>query len=122
VSENVWEKPNNKNVLFQSSPLHYYIVSSDDGKVMGKTRKYQNNDVLSASEISQYAYCSYSWFLQRCGYKAQSPFLEPGKETHIALGEKIDGFQTRMRYARWYAILGFVALCIGFLFLLLGVV
>jgi len=97
-------------------------VSDDDGKVMGKTGKYQNNDVISASEISQYAYCSYSWFLQRRGYKAQSPFLEPGKKTHITLGEKIDGFQTRMWYARWYAILGFIALCIGFLFLLFEVI
>jgi hypothetical protein len=64
---------------------------------MGKPRKCHDNDIISASEIGQYAYCSYAWFLRRCGYKAQSPFLEPGKETHVALGEKIDGIQTKMK-------------------------
>lgn len=89
---------------------------------MGKSKLHKKDDVLSASEIGQYTYCSYAWFLQRCGYEAQSPFLGPGKEAHIALGKKIDGFQTRMQHARWYAILGFVALGIGFLFLLFEVV
>jgi hypothetical protein len=89
---------------------------------MGNTKLSKRNDVLSASEIGQYSYCSYAWFLQRCGYEAQSPHLEAGTEAHFALGEKIDGFQTRMRYARWYATLGFVAFCIGFLFLLFEVI
>lgn len=89
---------------------------------MRKQRKRHNNDVLSASEVSQFAYCSYSWFLRRCGYEPQSSSLEPGKEVHITLGEKIDSFQTRMQNARLYAIIGFITLCMGLFFLLLGVV
>jgi len=89
---------------------------------MEKLKNYSKSDVLSASEIGQYTYCSYAWLLQRYGYKAESPFLESGKRTHIALGNKIEGFEARMQDARWYAILGFLALCLAFLLFSFGVV
>jgi hypothetical protein len=89
---------------------------------MGKRKVLKKTDVLSASEIGQYRYCSCAWLLHRCGYEPQSPFLEPGKQVHVALGNTIDGFETKMQYARWYAILGLVVLCVAFLLLLFGVI
>jgi hypothetical protein len=89
---------------------------------MGKRKVLKKTDVLSASEIGQYRYCSCAWLLQRCGYEPQSPFLEPGKQVHVALGNTIDRFETKMHYARWYAILGLVVLCVAFLLLLFGVI
>jgi hypothetical protein len=85
--------------------------------MMGKTKVLKKTDVLSASEIGQYHYCSCAWMLQRCGYEPESPYLEIGKQIHVALGDTIDGFETKIHYARWYAILGFQVLCVAvFLF------
>jgi hypothetical protein len=89
---------------------------------MGKRLVIRKTDVLSASEIGQYTYCSYAWFLQRCGYEAQSPFLESGKQAHITLGDTIDGLEEKMRYSRWYALIGLAVLCVAFLLLLFGVI
>ncbi|VVB59487.1 Uncharacterised protein [uncultured archaeon] len=75
----------------------------------------KKTDVLSASEIGQYRYCSYAWWLQRCGYEPESQSLEPGKHVHVALGNTIDKFDKKLRYSQWYALLGSVVLCIAFL-------
>jgi len=84
---------------------------------MGKTKILKKTDVLSASEIGQYYYCSCAWMLQRCGYEPESKYLESGKQIHVALGDTIDGFETKIHYARWYTILGFLVLCVAvFLF------
>jgi hypothetical protein len=82
---------------------------------MGKQILLKKTNVISASEIGQYRYCSCAWFLQRCGYEPESPFLEPGKHVHVALGNTIDRFEVKLRYSRWYALLGSVVLCIAFL-------
>lgn len=92
------------------------------GGVMGKRVVSKKTDVLSASEIGHYIYCSHAWFLQRCGYKAESPFLEQGKQAHITLGDTIDSLDVKMRYSRWYLLLGLAVLCIAFLLLLFGVI
>jgi CRISPR/Cas system-associated exonuclease Cas4 (RecB family) len=89
---------------------------------MGKRSLVKKTDVLSASEIGQYMYCSCAWQLQRCGYEPESPFLESGKQVHVALGNTIDGFEAKMLYSRWYALLGFVVLCVAFLLVLFGVI
>lgn len=46
--------------------------------------------VLKASEIGQFTYCSVAWYLQRQGYKPESPLLDRGLEKHIDLGDQID--------------------------------
>ena len=89
---------------------------------MGKRSLLKKTDVLSASEIGQYNYCSLAWFLRRCGYEAESPFLESGKQAHVAMGTKIDGLEGKMRYSRWLLLLGFVTLCVAFLLVLFGVI
>jgi hypothetical protein len=89
---------------------------------MGKRSIPKKSDVLSASEIGQYLYCSYAWFLQRCGYEPVSPFLESGKQSHIRMGNTIDSLGVKTRRARWYAITGLVIVCIAVLLVLFEVV
>jgi hypothetical protein len=82
---------------------------------MGKRSLLKKTDVLNASEIGQYIYCSCAWWLQRCGHEPESPFLESGKQVHIAMGNKIDGLEGKMRYSRLLVLFGFVVLCVAFL-------
>jgi CRISPR/Cas system-associated exonuclease Cas4 (RecB family) len=89
--------------------------------MMGTQKARGSSNVLSASEIGQYLFCSVAWKLRRCGYEPESPFLEPGKNVHVALGNRIDGLETRLRYARWYAMIGVLVLLVAFLLLLFGV-
>jgi len=89
---------------------------------MGKQILLKKTNVISASEIGQYRYCSHAWFLQRCGYEPESPFLESGKHVHVALGNTIDRFEVKLRYSRWYALLGSVVLCIAFLLVFFEVI
>jgi hypothetical protein len=86
---------------------------------MGKRKVMKKSDVLTASEIGQYHYCSCAWLLQRCGYEPESPYLESGKQIHVALGDTIDGLETKIRFARWYAILGLLVLCVAILLIVM---
>lgn len=89
---------------------------------MGKQRRLKKSDVLSASEIGQYVFCSCAWQLRCLGYEPKSPFLEPGKQAHVALGERLDGLAVRSRYAQWFALIGAVVLGVALLFFLFGVI
>jgi hypothetical protein len=80
---------------------------------MGKTKTVNKTDVLTASEIGQYSYCSCAWMLQRQGYKPESPALDIGKQFHITLGETIDGFERKKNLARWIILCGFFLICIA---------
>lgn len=89
---------------------------------MGKQKLLKKTDMLSASEIAQYRYCSYAWFLQRCGYEPESPFLESGKHVHVELGNTINRFEVKLLYSRLYVILGSLLLCIFFLLIFFEVI
>jgi hypothetical protein len=90
--------------------------------MMGKQKILKKSDVLSASEIGQYHYCSCAWMLQRYGYEPESPFLETGRQAHISLGDTIDGYKLKMQFARWAAILGALVLCAAILLLIFEVI
>jgi hypothetical protein len=65
------------------------------------SKRLQNkSDVLSASDIAQYAYCSVSWYLQRCECDLDSTHLEKGARKHIKAGEKVAHVQTKERAAK----------------------
>ncbi|HIG99560.1 MAG TPA: hypothetical protein HA258_03160 [Thermoplasmata archaeon] len=89
---------------------------------MGKAKVTKKTDVLSASEIGQYHYCSCAWMLQRCGYEPESPALVVGKQFHVALGDTIDGFEKKIHYARWVAILGLFMLSVAVVLFFIEVV
>jgi hypothetical protein len=89
--------------------------------MMGKRIVARKSDVLSASEIGQFVFCSCAWQLRRMGYEPESPFLGPGKQAHVALGETMDGLERKIRFSRWCAMIGVVVLCVVLLFFLLEV-
>lgn len=82
----------------------------------------KNSQVLTASEIGQYAYCSYAWMLRRLGYEPESLSLEPGRQAHVSLGEQIDSLERTMRLSRWCAVLGVIVLSIALLLFVVGVI
>ena len=89
---------------------------------MGKRPTSNTSDVLSASEIGQYVFCSNAWRLRRMGYKPESPFREQGTKAHVALGDQLDDFEVQIRSSHWYVVIGLVLLTIAFLLLFFGVI
>ena len=84
---------------------------------MGKRSTSNRSDVLSASEIGQYVYCSYAWMLHRMGNTPESPALTPGTQAHVALGERLDAFEGKRQASRRFAIIGFVLLILSLVLL-----
>lgn len=89
---------------------------------MGNPKVVKKTDVLSASEIGQYSFCSCSWWLQRCGYEPESPSLEAGKQIHVTLGDTMDRFEAMIRSARWLTTLGLLIVGVALILLLFGVI
>jgi hypothetical protein len=56
------------------------------------------------------------------GYEPESPFLEPGKRAHVALGQQIDNLDRTMRISRWCAVIGLMVMCIALLLFVFGVI
>ena len=74
---------------------------------MDKSRN--NSDVITASEIAQYAYCPISWYLKRSGCQPNTPSMIAGIEKHAKVGEKISFVQRKETASRHFAWLGFLA-------------
>jgi len=87
-----------------------------------KQTSFKDTDIISASEIGQYHYCSVAWYLQKCGYKPKSPMLDIGAKKHIELGRIVDHTQANMRRSRAFAIAGYLLLIFGVLIFLFGVI
>jgi hypothetical protein len=81
---------------------------------MGRTKQisFKDTDVISASEIGQYHYCSMAWYLQKCGYEPKSPALDNGIKKHVQLGEIIDYTQTNIKKSKLLAVIGYLLLAI----------
>ena len=91
---------------------------------MGQTKitQVKDTDILSASEIGQYQYCSIAWYLQKCGYEPQSHFIGIGAKKHVELGHIMDSVQTKTTLSRALAILGYLLITIALLIILHGVI
>jgi hypothetical protein len=89
---------------------------------MEKERKIRSSDVIRASEIGQYIYCSKSWYLQRCGYAPDSPMLEVGKKAHVDLGKTINSIQNEIGLSKRFAVIGYLFLLFAILVILYGVI
>jgi hypothetical protein len=75
--------------------------------------------VLKASEIGQFIYCPVAWYLQRQGYKVESPVLDRGLEKHVDLGEQIDSITESEKKSQLFFYLGLgLMLITGLVFLL----
>jgi hypothetical protein len=89
---------------------------------MGKQTSLKRNDVISASEIGQYMYCSIAWCLQRHGHEPISPMLEVGKKAHIDLGQTIDNIQDELGSSRRFALIGYLFLILAIIIIIYGVI
>jgi len=54
---------------------------------------FDDKERITATEIQNYTYCSMNWFLERCGFKPETPEMRRGTEFHRQLGEKITEVQ-----------------------------
>ena len=87
-----------------------------------KNKIYKNSDVISASEIGQFCFCSVSWYLQQCGYKPNSPNLEIGAKKHKDLGKIIEFSENRSKKSKVFAVAGYLILLIGILIVIFEVI
>ena len=90
--------------------------------VKAKRIFFRSTDIIRASEIGQYHYCSIAWYLQKCGYEPKSPMLDIGTKKHLELGKIMDNTHANIRKSRVIGIIGYLLLIIGFLILLFGVI
>ena len=79
-------------------------------RIIKQHSKSKTMEILSASEIGQYHYCSISWLLQKCGYKPKSPALKTGLKKHVELGIIIDDTKTKSKRAKYLAYVGYFLL------------
>lgn len=80
------------------------------------------NDVLSASEIGQFAYCSVSWYLQKCGYKPESAKLDVGIKKHKKMGNFLKYTEINRTRINILKIIGYFCIFFSLFFILLEVI
>lgn len=88
---------------------------------MNQKNSLKKNEIISASEISQYTYCSISWYLQRCGYESNSPLLNIGRKAHINFGKTIENIQIEIDRSKRLALTGYLLVTIGIIMIIFGV-
>lgn len=86
---------------------------------MGRDKE---TDIISASEIGQYHFCSIAWYLQRCGYEPKSSMLDIGTKKHAELGKIINQSQTKMKGGNIIGAIGYIILISALLLLIFGVI
>jgi len=91
---------------------------------MGEEKKstFKSTDTINASEIGQFSFCSVSWYLQKCGYKPKSDFIDIGSKKHIDLGRAIDRYETNMKKSNFFKYFGYLLVFIGCLIFLFEVI
>jgi hypothetical protein len=86
-----------------------------------KKNIFKENDIISASEIGQYQYCSISWFLQKCGYYPKSDSLDSGLIKHKNIGKIIDNIDRKQKKSRLLLLIGYLLFFIALIILLFEV-
>jgi len=86
-----------------------------------KTSAMNKKKIFSASEIGEFNYCSISWYLHKCGYKAKSQKIKNGINKHIETGKIINKIQVNIKCIKIMTFVGYFLLFFGFLIFILGV-
>ena len=73
-----------------------------------KFKKIKKTNIINASEIGQYEFCSISWYLQKLGFKPKSELLEKGSIKHRQLGYVIDRNEKNIKISILFKIIGFI--------------
>jgi hypothetical protein len=78
-------------------------------------QKFTGDEILNASEIAQYHYCSIGWYLQRLGHKPDSIHLDEGINAHKELGEKVNIILQKEKVYKQISYLAYALLIIAIL-------
>lgn len=70
------------------------------------TNRAGKNEVITASEISQYAFCPLSWRLIREGIRPGSLRLIQGTRAHQKMGKELSNLEKKEDASRTFRILG----------------
>lgn len=89
---------------------------------MQYNKRFSGKEVISASEIGQYHFCSMSWYLQKMGYKPDSPSLKVGVVKHNKHARVLSRSKRVNWLSRVVAIAGYLILFFSVLFLFFEVV
>ena len=84
-----------------------------------KQTRIKDNDVISASELGQYHFCSMSWYLHKCGYLPKSQQIDAGIKKHEELGRVMYHMQVYTKKSRIFAVVGYLLLLVTILFFFL---
>lgn len=87
-----------------------------------KQTLFKTTEIINASEIGQYHFCSISWLLEKCGYKPKSPMLDVGIKKHTELGEIIDYTQTNIKKSKFLSYVGYLLLIAAVIIFLFEVI
>ena len=88
----------------------------------GKNSKYNKYQIISASEIGQYNFCSLSWKLQKMGYIPKKKYIKRGEETHISHGQTIGNIENLTISVKIIILITSILLFLAFLFIIFGVI
>ncbi len=86
-----------------------------------KKEDIRKSNVINASEIGQFHYCSISWYLQKLGYKPDSKVFIKGNMKHEKLGEAIDKSKDKKSLANIVLLIGILFLILSFLIMIFEV-
>ena len=86
-------------------------------------KNYANkSDIISASEIGQYQYCSISWKLHRKGFHPDSKYIKNGIKNHISHGKTISYTNKLIKKSKILTIIGFFLLFFAIFIIILEVI
>lgn len=83
--------------------------------------KKKRDEVISASEIGQFCYCSIAWYLQKQGFKPNSELLVIGEKKHDEIGRIIKKTEKNMVKSKILALIGYIVLFLSIFILIFEV-
>ena len=84
--------------------------------------KKKRDDIISASEIGQFYFCSKAWHLQKQGYKPKSKNLEIGLKKHKEIGKILDKTNKDLEKSKIISKIAYIIIFLAFLVLIFEVI
>lgn len=85
-------------------------------------KKIDTSEIINASDIGQYQYCSIAWYLKKQGFKPESISLKQGILKHKKLGAIIDRTEKNIKKVHFFEIIGLLLFIISILIFVFGVI
>jgi hypothetical protein len=87
-----------------------------------KKPRIKDSEIIRASEIGQFCFCSISWYLQKCGYRPKSQFIEIGRKKHEDLGKIIELSIDKSKKSNVFSLAGYLFLILGIIVIIFEVI